>query len=190
MTAEIVLAVVVVAVLLVWLVLAKANRLDLLHQKITRTASTLDAQLLRRAGQAAELAASGRLDPASSLVLAGAADACLSTGADLELPADAARSLPGRVTLTEEREVVESDLSRVLRQALEGAGEDCPSDLAVVADVVATGRRVEMARRFHNDAVTQTVRIRAQPLVRLLRLAGNAQLPRTFEMDDTPPRLR
>lgn len=190
MTAETLLAVVVVLVLLVWLVLAKANRLDLLHQKITRTAATLDAQLLRRAGQAAELAATGRLDPASSLVLAGAADACLTTGQDLEIPVDAERSLPGRATLTEEREVVESDLSRVLRQALEGAGEHGPADLAIVADVVATGRRVEMARRFHNDAVTQTVRIRSQVLVRLLRLAGNARLPRTFEMDDTPPRLR
>ncbi|WP_284250225.1 glycosyltransferase family 4 protein [Litorihabitans aurantiacus] len=211
-TTEIVLAVVVVVGLLVWLALAKANRLDLLHQKVTRTAATLDAQLLRRAGQAAELAASGRLDPASSLVLAGAADACLASGQELELTGgtdstgdgtgdgegrgdartdpDADRRRPGRVTLTAEREIVESDLSRVLRQALEGPLAEGAATAPVVRDVVATAGRVELARRFHNDAVAQSVRIRAQALVRLLRLAGRADLPRSFEMDDTAPRLR
>ncbi|PWD49776.1 hypothetical protein C8046_02735 [Serinibacter arcticus] len=188
MTTETVLAVVVVVVLLVWLVLAKANRLDLLHQKITRTAATLDAQLLRRAAQAAELAASGRLDPASSLVLAGAADACIVSGQDLEVGVEPERPHPGRVTLTTERETVESDLSRILRQALEGHG-GADGGVPLIAEIVATGRRVEMARRFYNDAVAQAVRIRGQALVRLLRLAGRAVMPRTFEMDDTPPRL-
>lgn len=194
MTAEIALTVLVIVVLLVWLLLAKANRLDLLHQKITRTAATLDAQLLRRAGLAAELAASGTLDPASSLVLAEAADACLGTGHDLDVPAGTSeRHHPGRATLTPEREAVESDLSRVLRLALEGAVVSAAEPGAaapLAADVAATGRRVEMARRFYNDAVAQAVRIRGQAIVRLLRLAGNASMPRTFEMDDTPPQVR
>ena len=189
MTAETALIALVILVLVVWLVLAKANRLDLLHQKITRTAATLDAQLLRRAGLAAELASSGSLDPASSLVLAEAADACLGTGHDLDVPdgnGEREHSFPGRATLTPEREALESDLSRVLRQALDGTGS---SDALALA-VAATGRRVEMARRFYNDAVAQAVRIRGQAIVRLLRLAGHAAMPRTFEMDDTPPAVK
>lgn len=184
MTTEIVLGALVVLVVVVWLALAKANRIDLLHQKVTRAAGTLEAQLLRRAGLAAELAASGRLDPASSLVVAEAADRCLGSW-DEEVETTSDVPVPGRASLTAEREAAESDLSRALRQALETAGPR--EGDALVSDVVATGRRVALARRFHNDGVAQAVRIRSQSLVRLLRLAGRARMPRTFEMDDAPP---
>ncbi|WP_454294670.1 hypothetical protein [Salana multivorans] len=190
MTAEIALVVLVVLALLVWLTLARANRIDLLHQKVSRTGATLDAQLLRRAGLCAELAASGRLDPASSLLLAGAADAALSEAREADLDADRAAAAgghrePGRATLTAEREVVESDLTRVLRAVLEQAEEDpALSQDPLVVEVSQASTRVGMARRFHNDAVMQTRRIRLRPGVRLLRLAGRARMPRTFEMDD------
>lgn len=190
MTAEIALVVLVVLALLVWLTLARANRIDLLHQKVTRTGATLDAQLLRRAGLSAELAASGRLDPASSLLLAGAADAALSEAREADLEADREAAAgghrePGRATLTPEREVVESDLTRVLRAVLEQAEEDpVLAEDPLVVEVSQASNRVGMARRFHNDAVMQTRRIRLRPGVRLFRLAGRARMPRTFEMDD------
>lgn len=190
MTAEIALVVVVAVGLVVWLMLARANRIDLLHQKVTRTGATLDAQLLRRAGLSAELASSGRLDPASSLLLAEAADAALSEAREADLEADRAAAEgghrePGRATLTPERESVESDLTRVLRAVLEQVEEDgVLLDDGLVTAVSQASHRVGLARRFHNDAVMQTRRIRLRPGVRLLRLAGRARMPRTFEMDD------
>lgn len=183
MTAEVTLAVVIVLIGVVWLALARANRIDLLHQKVTRTGATLDAQLLRRAGLAAELATSGELDPASALVLAEAAATCLAEAdqADLEAERTAVGTphTPGRATLTPEREAVESELTAVLR---EGIDREDAGPLA--RDVLAAAHRVALARRFYNDAVAQVVRIRTKSTVRLLRLAGNARMPRMFEMDD------
>ena len=46
--------------------------------------------------------------------------------------------------------------------------------------------RIQLARRFHNDAVVQIHQIRRLGLVRVFRLAGYAPLPSTFEMDDAP----
>ena len=173
MTAEIALRIVIILVLLVWLALSKANRLDLLHQKVAKTGATLNAQLLRRAGLAAELAVSGYLDPASSLIVAEAADVCLThDGEDAD-------SLG----------LVESELSRALRQAVEGEREGPDPDAPrLVQDVMQAWKRVGLARRFHNDAVAQVRRMRAQGIVRILHLAGRAEIPATFEMDDAPPR--
>ena len=44
--------------------------------------------------------------------------------------------------------------------------------------------RVQLARRFHNDAVTDVRRVRRKRVVRWFRLAGHAEMPRTFEIDD------
>lgn len=184
MTAEIALIIVVALVLLTWLVLARANRIDLLHQKVTRTGATLDAQLLRRAGLAVELAGSGVLDPASALLVADAANACLAEAREADEGSQEGRN-PGRVTLTAEREITESDLTRVLRQALD-SGDVEPTD-PMSRDVMAAWHRAALARRFYNDAVAQTVRLRSKPTVRLLRLAGRAAMPKTFEMDDAMP---
>lgn len=190
MTAEVALIVLVAAALIVWLMLARANRIDLLHQKVSRTGATLDAQLLRRAGLSAELAASGWLDPAASLLLAEAADTALSVARDADLEADRAAAAggprePGRATLTDEREAVESDLTRVLRAVLEGDDDDGPgAGDPLVGEVLQASHRVGLARRFHNDAVMQTRRIRLRPGARVFRLAGRARMPRTFEIDD------
>ena len=47
--------------------------------------------------------------------------------------------------------------------------------------------RVQLARRFHNDAVRACRQVRRQRAVRWFRLAGRTPLPQTLEMDDTPP---
>ena len=49
------------------------------------------------------------------------------------------------------------------------------------------GLRVQLARRFHNDAVKEVQRVRAKRVVRWFRLAGHADLPQTVEFDDTVP---
>ena len=58
--------------------------------------------------------------------------------------------------------------------------------------VRAAGQRVQLARRFHNDAVTAVRRVRqAATWWRLFRLAGHAALPKTVEFaDELPPALR
>ena len=46
---------------------------------------------------------------------------------------------------------------------------------------------MQLARRFHNDAVTDVRRVRRKRVVRWFRLAGHAELPRTVEIDDELP---
>ena len=41
-----------------------------------------------------------------------------------------------------------------------------------------------IARKFYNDLAGRTVYARRRPLARVIRLAGSAQLPRFFDMDD------
>ena len=65
-----------------------------------------------------------------------------------------------------------------------------PPGRNVVAELETAVGRVELARRFHNDAVRAARTVRRQRVVRALRLAGHAPLPETFEIDDTPPVLR
>jgi hypothetical protein len=165
---------------LAWQLSWMAGRLDRLHHRVEATAAALDAQLLRRATAAAELAGSGLLDPATSLLVAGAAAEAVAAGEG------AGEGPPGAA-----RERAESDLSRALRAALP------PSQVAALAGdplgqtlLETLGRachRVLLARRFHNEAVVAAQRVRRKRLVRTARLAGRAPLPRTFEMDDDPP---
>ncbi len=51
----------------------------------------------------------------------------------------------------------------------------------------AACRRVQLSRRFHNDAVRACRQLRRQRMVRLFRLAGHTPWPETFEMDDSTP---
>ena len=59
----------VLVVLLLWAVWVEASRLDRLHRKVTASLAVLEAQLVRRASVAVELASSGVLDPVSSVLV-------------------------------------------------------------------------------------------------------------------------
>jgi len=176
--AEVALIVAGVLALLVWLTWSRANRLDRLHRKVAATCATLDTQLVRRAAVAAELASSGRLDPATGLLLAD--------GAFEALGLDDWSGTAG------EREEVESGLTAILRTVLDDPEEVAalqadPVAEALLADLAQAWYRVQLARRFHNEAVAQTQRVRRKLLVRGLRLAGHAPMPRTIEIDDSWP---
>jgi len=165
----ILLAVLAIGVYLSW----TAGRLDRLHARVDSSRAALDAQLLRRSAVAQEIATSGLLDPASSLVVAGAAHE--------------ARNAP-----EDQREMAESDLTRALRILFEdpAQAEDLrarPGGEELVAELQTAVRRVPMARRFHNDAVRGARAVRRHRIVRYLRLAGHAPYPVTFEMDDEEP---
>ena len=166
------------AVLIAWYVSYGAARLDRLHTRVEGALSVLDAQLVRRAEATLELANCGALDAASALMLAGAAS----------------DSLEAESADQSSREAIESDLTQALELALgEEAVRRLRADEAVGAPVLqrvaAANQRVELARRFLNDAVTDVRRVRRKPGVRLLRLAGHADLPQTFEINDELPML-
>lgn len=181
--------VVVVDILLVVLLLGTitvylsslAGRIDRLHRKIETAHAALDAQLLRRVVAAQDLASAGFMDPASALVLSSAAQAALV--ADEE--DDAQRSL------------AESELTRTLGAVLatrEDADElvaDAGPDAAVAGqlldELAVACRRVELARRFHNDVVRSCVALRRRRLARWFRLAGHTPMPGPIDFDDTPP---
>jgi uncharacterized protein YicC (UPF0701 family) len=169
---------VAIAVMIAWYISYGAARLDRLHTRVEGALSVLDAQLVRRAEATLELANCGALDAASALILAGAAS----------------DSLEADVTDQRSREAIESDLTQALEvalsdQALRRLREDEAVGAPVLQRVAAANQRVELARRFLNDAVTDVRRVRRKPGVRLLRLAGHADLPETFEIDDELPML-
>ena len=91
-----------VLVLAGWYLSYTAARLDRLHVRLSGTLAALDARLVRRAEAAVELANSGLLDGATSLLLANAA------AGSLEAPAEHG----------EERELAENDLTEALDLAL------------------------------------------------------------------------
>jgi len=191
----------------------RASRLDRLHNRTEAARTALDLALVRRASAAAELAASGQLDPATSLLLA-----------------DAVRR--ARQAEAAERDLAESDLTRALRATLgdpefraelrAGNGQD--GDQAASTGPVSTGpagmgpastgpasvvtvgagdpdgdpddaselidevekaaHQVFIARKFYNDVAGRTLDARRRPLARVLRLSGSARQPEFFEMDD------
>ncbi|MFD8455554.1 hypothetical protein [Streptomyces antimycoticus] len=162
-------ALVVIAAYLSW----TAGRLDRLHSRLDAARAALDAQLLRRASVAQELATAGVLDPAASIVLYQAAHAA-------------------RQSEEEHREVAESELSQALRAVFQDsvqaeAVREASGGEDALGELTETVRRVPMARRFHNDAVRAARALRRHRTVRWFRLAGHAPFPLAFEMDDEPP---
>ncbi len=136
-----------------------ANRLDRLHVRNDLMWAALDAALARRA-----------------VVVRAVAVAVMAHDGDL------ARRLTKLADQAERadrahREGVENELSRAL------SGVDIerlrPQLVAELADAEA---RVLIARRFHNDAVRDTLALRTQFLVRTLHLGGTAPLPTHFEI--------
>ena len=77
----------------------------------------------------------------------------------------------------EAREACENKLSAALASVDPAA---VPAGL--IAELADAEARVVLARRFHNDAVRDTLALRERRLVRLFRLAGTAALPSYFEI--------
>ena len=159
-------AAVLVGVYVSW----RAGRLDRLHARVDGARAALDAALVRRSSVALELAACGLLDPATSLLLAGAAHDARAAG--------------------EPDELAESDLTRALRAVLSQpdfrASLDGQGSVDELLDELeSASHQVFLARKFYNDAVAATQAARRRWLARVLGLAGGAPLPAFFEMVDS-----
>ena len=77
----------------------------------------------------------------------------------------------------DDREAAENDLTRHLRAAVRGSDE-------AFAPLVASSRRVALARQVHNDVVRDALAIRRSGPVRLLGLARRHSSPAYFDIDD------
>jgi hypothetical protein len=148
----------------------RAGRIDRLHARVETARAALDVTLLRRSSVALELATSGLLDPATSLLLAAAVHG--TRGGDRP------------------RDLAESDLTRALRAAFSQpdfrssiSGKEGADELLV--DLEEATHQVFLARKFYNNVVALTRDARRRPLARLLRLSGQAPTPVFFEMDDS-----
>ncbi|MDR2722447.1 MAG: hypothetical protein LBB54_01780 [Cellulomonadaceae bacterium] len=191
--AEIVLVCVLVLAVFGTTLWVTANRLDRLHRKVSASRMALDAQLVRRASAAVDLATSGLLDPASAIVVADAAYAVLDDDATIS-PGEAVNRALHADSLGDQREREESTLSATLRSALDDAGDLAelnadPAGSQLAAALAAAWYRAQLARRFHNEAVAQSVRARRHWYVRWFRLAGYAPMPQTVELDDNEGNL-
>ncbi len=155
------LTAVLVAVLLFTLAWAyqTANRLDRLHVRYDLSWQALDAALARRA-------------VVTRAIAADIGDVPLAV-----LAATAERSS------RRDREACENELSTALSHV--DLDDVRP---ALVAELSEAESRVLLARRFHNDAVRDTLALRDHRPVRWLRLGGHAPLPTYFEIAEPAQR--
>jgi hypothetical protein len=194
----------------------RAGRLDRLHARVEAARTALDLALERRASAAAELASSGLLDPATSLLIAGAVQGARQANGGRPQaiavlpdagagPGVGAGRDPGggsgagadllALDAVRPRDLAESDLTRALRAAFDQPGfrsllEGREGAEELLVRVQAAAHQVFLARKFYNDAVAATNEARQRPLARVFRLAGKARQPQFFEMDDSLVDLR
>jgi 8-oxo-dGTP pyrophosphatase MutT (NUDIX family) len=152
-----------------------ANRLDRLHVRYDLSWQALDGALARRAVVARAVAAN-----AASVALEADSAADSAGAGQLAALADAAERAPRQA-----REACENQLSAAL-----AAVDPASLPAGLIAELADAEARVLLARRFHNDAVRDTLALRERNLVRLLRLGGTAALPSYFEIAERAEVLR
>ncbi len=148
-----------------------AGRLDRLTARVDAAWNALDAQLVRRAAAATELAAHLRrqrmIPEEHALALQRAAVAARDTE-----PAD--------------REARENDLSRAIRTISEEIAGRGGKAERLADELRAAGTRVMLARQFYNDAVRDNRNRRRRWLPRLLTIRHRGEPQRAFfEIDDS-----
>lgn len=156
----VVLAIALIIVLVVGLIASStATRLNRMHIRTDLARSSLEAALGRRAA--------------------------VARSAYPELSGETARAeaIPIRATHTGQRADAENELTRRIVALV----EQQPPGRTLAIELADAHTRLELARRFYNDAVTDTKALRSQPWVRALRLAGTAPEPEYFDVADVLP---
>ena len=181
----------------------RASRLDRLHNRTEAARTALDLALVRRASAAAELASSGQLDPATSLLLADAVRRRAAGRRGRARPGGkrpdprAARhprrpGVPrraasgGRPGRRPGGQHGPASTARPAQAASDGAGDPDGdrTSTELLDEVEKAANQVFIARKFYNDVAGRTLDARRRPLARVLRLSGSARQPEFFEMDD------
>jgi hypothetical protein len=175
---------VVIAVLLTLWITMTTTRLDRLHARVDAAGAALDAQLVRRAA-AVRMAA----DSPEARSLPGLDDtrrAQIQATAERAIEfTDGHEGAPGLYQGTSEpagRETLENTVGRMLIELADHSEQLRPETVAELREAAA---RVQVARRFYNDAVRDTRSVRGRRMPRLLRLAGRRPLPEFFDIDDS-----
>ncbi len=161
------IAAVLLAVLLTSWVTFTVTRLDRLHARVDAAQAALDAQLVRRAAALRHVAefAGGAVREAERTRLEAVAQGALNASLD-------------------DREAAENAVGRAVLE-LAARHDELPP--AAAEELREAGARVLIARRFYNDAVRDTRTLRSRRMPRLLRLAGQRDMPLFFDIDDTLP---
>ena len=157
---------VILAVLLSMWITFTLTRLDRLHARVDAAWAALDAQLVRRAAALQHVAES-----TDSGVRPDLRRPC-------EQVAQAALGVEGEL----ERQAAENAVGHMITRLAE---VDEPLHPEAEAELREGAARVQVARRFYNDAVRDTRTLRARRMPRLLRLAGRRVMPQFFDIDDT-----
>jgi hypothetical protein len=131
-----------------------AHRVERVHVRARSAERSLDAHLLRRAAAAAVVA-----ERTENLELYAAARLALDADPD-------------------ERESAENDLTRQLQAVPLTAADPATRTL------IATSRRVVLARQVHTDLVRDALTARERLLVRALRMARNYPRPQYFDIEE------
>ena len=161
----------------VWRLSTAAGRLDRVHIRRDQALTSLRLQLAWRTSSVAKLLMAGVLDPVSANVLSQEVHAVTASSELSLLQYMSAESEMTRAlgAVFDDREVIED----ILRES--------PHMQQVFTDLAHACRRVELARRFHNDAVGAAQLLHRRPLVRYFRLAGHTDMPVAIDLDDTVP---
>ncbi len=162
--------------LFIWYLSHQAGRLDRLHHRIDVAQAALDGHLTRRAGIAAELVALNFLDPASEAYLVQSAHDVLA-GADL----------PNVDRLRDETELTTSLNESLANSKIVNELRADPAVDQLLTELAGVLNRIQLAKRFHTEAVQDCLVIRNQLMVRLFKLAGRAAVPQTLDFDDRIP---
>ena len=163
---------IVVAVLLGMWVAFTITRLDRLHARVDAAGAALDAQLVRRA--AALLHAVESPEARTLPDFDGTQRARFAATAQHALEFTESSQDEGR-------EAVENTVGRMLAELADHSDGLRPETVAELREAAA---RVQVARRFFNDAVRDTRSVRSRRMPRLLRLAGHRAMPEFFDIDD------
>ena len=149
----------------IWYLTFLATRLDRLHHRVETSWANLDVLLQKRAAVALEIAHSDIADPASSMLLTGAA--YQARDADIK-----------------SRSQAESGLSGALGLLLEDSQHlATAADNVLLTELSALTDKIRVAIAIHTDAVTRTQMVRGKFVVKVFRLAGTAPLPVTYEFE-------
>jgi hypothetical protein len=160
-----ILIVALVLLISLWYLSFLATRLDRLHHRVETSWANLDVLLQKRAAVALEIAHSDIADPASSLLLTGAA--YQARDADIQ-----------------NRSAAESGLSGALGLLLEDSQHlATAADNALLTELSALTDKIRVAIAIHTDAVTRTQMVRSKFVVKIFRLSGTAPLPVTYEFE-------
>jgi hypothetical protein len=175
-----ILLVALVLLLVLGLLSWTATRLDRMNHRVETARAALQAALQGRSAVALELATSGLLDPASSLLVADAAHRARAAEPDglIRAETDLTQALRAAIAAGAERDGADSEQDGI------GVPVVPTLDAESLAEISHACLYVSMARRIYNDAVAHAVSLRGLRVVRWFRLAGHSVEPETIDFDD------